>query len=237
MHHWFTLSRFRLISRYLMPLGLIMLLIGLGAGLYLGLITSPADYQQGDAVRIMYVHVPAAWMGLGLYLFVALAGASFLIWKNPLSGIIAQSAAPIGALFTLICLITGSIWGKPIWGAWWVWDARLTSMLVLFFFYVGLMVLADAYDSAERSMKATALLALVGVVNVPIVKFSVEWWHTLHQPASILRTGGIAIDPAMLQPLLLMYLGYMGYTIVVLLLKVHTTLGAKKLARMQEDIL
>ncbi|MCD6034368.1 MAG: heme transporter HemC [Rickettsiales bacterium] len=231
MHHLLTPRRFASFSKVALPVLIPITLLCLIAGLYTGLLTSPADYQQGDTVRIMYVHVPAAWMALGIYTSIALAGVSLLVWKNPLSGIIAQQAAPIGAMFALLCLITGSIWGKLTWGTWWVWDARLTSMLILFFFYIGLIALENAYDDKERSAKATAILSLVGVINIPIIKFSVEWWNTLHQPASILRKGGIAVDSSMLTPLLLMAGAYIGYFLILLMLKVNTELAQKKANR------
>jgi len=183
-------------------------LLGL-LGLWFGLLDSPPDYQQGDSVRIMYVHVPAAYMGLAVYLAMAVASAMFLIWKHPLADAMARAAAPIGAGFTLVCLVTGGLWGKPMWGAYWVWDARLTSMLVLFFLYLGHIALTSAFDDPNRGSRAGAVLALVGIVNLPIIKFSVDWWNTLHQPASILRfqDGQIAaptIPAEMLLPLFLM---------------------------------
>ena len=141
-------------------------------------------------MRIMYVHVPAAWMALGVYLFVAVASAVALVWRHPLAEIAAGAAAPIGAAFTFVCLATGSLWGRPMWGAWWVWDARLTSVLVLFFLYLGYIALVNAFDEPSRGARAGSVLALVGVVNLPIIKFSVDWWNTLHQPASIMRLGG-----------------------------------------------
>src|SRR5215469_12957612 len=159
-------------------------------GLSLGLVAAPPDYQQGESVRIMYVHVPAAWMALSVYLFVAVASAVALVWRHPLADIAARAAAPIGAAFTFVCLVTGSLWGKPMWGAWWVWDARLTSVLILFFLYLGYIALANAFDDPARGGRAGAVLALVGVVNLPIIKFSVDWWNTLHQPASVMRVGG-----------------------------------------------
>lgn len=157
---------------------------------------------------MMYVHVPAAWMALGTYSFIALMSAVFLIWKHNLANLAARAAAPIGTCFTLVTLITGSLWGKPMWGAWWVWDARLTSVLVLFFLYIGYIALAGLARSEQQTAKACAILALVGFANIPIIKFSVEWWNTLHQPASLIRSGGTAIAPEMLAPLLTMALGY-----------------------------
>ena len=160
------------------------------SGSYLGLFQAPPDYQQGESVRIMYVHVPSAWMALFVYTNIALASAVALIWRHPPGrGLAAKASSPLGAGFTFLALATGSLWGKPMWGTWWVWDARLTSVLVLFFLYLGHMALMNAFDDAARGRKAAAILALVGFVNVPIIKFSVDWWNTLHQPASVLRAG------------------------------------------------
>src|SRR5262252_2571505 len=180
----------------------------LAVGLFWSLVLAPPDYQQGDTVRIMYVHVPAAWMALSVYLFVAAASAVALVWRHPLAEIAASAAAPIGAAFTFVCLATGSLWGQPMWGTWWVWDARLTSVLVLFFLYLGYIALVHAFDEPTRGARAGAILALVGVVNLPIIKFSVDWWNTLHQPASVFRMGGSSIDPALLTPLLIMALAF-----------------------------
>ena len=199
-----------------------------GVGLWLALVTSPADYQQGESVRIMYIHVPAAWMALMVYTLIAVASAMALVWKHPLAHLIARAAAPLGAGFTLACLITGALWGQTIWGSWWVWDARLTSVLVLFFLYLGHMALSNAFDDPDRGNRAAALLALVGFVNVPIIKFSVEWWATLHQPASVLRSGGPAIDPSMLWPLLLMAIAFAGYFFALLILRVRAEIAGRK---------
>ena len=193
----------------------------LAAGLYLGLFVSPADYQQGETVRIMYVHVPSAWMALFCYTSLAIACAVALIWKHPLADLAAKATAPIGASFTFLALATGSLWGKPMWGTWWVWDARLTSVLVLFFLYLGYMALNNAFDDPGRGAKASSILALVGFVNVPIIKFSVEWWNTLHQPSSVVKMGGPAIHPSMLTPLLLMGLGFTTYYLWVLLVRIR----------------
>ena len=200
----------------------------LAAGLWFALIASPADYQQGETVRIMYVHVPSAWMALFIYLCLAIASATALVWKHPLADIAARAMSPVGAAFTALCLITGSLWGKPMWGTWWVWDARLTSVLVLFFLYLGHMALLNAFDDEERGARAAAVLALVGVVNLPIIKFSVDWWNTLHQPASVLRLAGPAIHPAMLAPLLIMGLAFKFYFIWVLLARMRGLLAERR---------
>src|SRR6185437_963226 len=202
------------------------LLIGLG--IYLALFVVPPDYQQGDDVRIVYVHVPAAWMASFVYALMALASGIAIIWRHPLADIAAQSAAPVGAGFTLVCLVTGSLWGERMWGTWWVWDARLTSVLVLFFLYLGYIALVNAFDEPGRGARAGAILALVGVVNLPIIKFSVDWWNTLHQPASVFRLGGPTIAASMLWPLLIMALGFMLFFAALLMLRMRTALVAAK---------
>jgi len=159
-------------------------------------------------VRIMFIHVPSAWMALSVYLFIAIASGTALVSRHLLAEIAAQAAAPVGAAFTLVCLATGSLWGRPMWGAWWVWDARLTSVLVLFFLYLGYIALVNAFDDPGRGARAGSVLALVGVVNLPIIKFSVDWWNTLHQPASVLRLGGSTIHPAILVPLIVMLVAF-----------------------------
>lgn len=184
-------------------------------GGYNALISSPPDYQQGEAVRMMYVHVPAAWMSLMVYTFMTLLAISALIWKNPTAYILLHCSAMVGMCFTFICLVTGSLWGKPIWGSWWVWDARLTSMLILFLFYVGYFLLSASFDRRSTAEQVGAIFIIVGAINLPIIKFSVDIWNTLHQPASILRKGGIAIHPDMLIPLLVMWAGYITYFLLV----------------------
>ncbi|MXN52700.1 heme transporter HemC [Shinella sp. AETb1-6] len=176
-------------------------------GLYLSF-ASVDDYQQGQTVRIMYVHVPAAWLSMMCYTVMALSALGTLVWRHPLADVLAKAAAPLGAGFTLVALITGSLWGKPMWGTWWVWDARLTSVFVLFLMYLGLIALNRAMDDPTRAAKASAILILVGFVNIPIIKFSVEWWNTLHQPASVMRMDGPTIDPAFLWPLLIMAVAF-----------------------------
>src|SRR5215475_12525578 len=233
MHRFANPARFLRLADAILPWCAGATLILLVAGLYLGLFMAPPDYQQGGSVRIMYVHVPAAWMAMFVYACLALASAVALIWRHPLADLAAQAASPIGACFTFIALVTGSLWGKPMWGTWWVWDARLTSVLVLFFLYLGHIALAHGFDDPTRGARASAILALVGFVNVPIIKFSVDWWSTLHQPASVLRLGGPSIDPSMLLPLLLMALGFTTFFVVVLLLRVRTELLAARLRAAQ----
>ena len=222
-------ARFMRLSAALLPWAAGLTLALLAAGLYLGLLRAPPDYQQGESVRIIYVHVPAAWMALFCYSNMAIAGAVGLIWKHPVADLVAKSTAPIGASFTFLALVTGSLWGKPMWGTWWVWDARLTSVLILLFLYLGYMALMRAFDNPERGMKAASILALVGFVNVPIIKFSVDWWSTLHQPASVIRPGGPTIHASILMPLILMALAFTAYYVWVLLLRVRSEIIANKI--------
>src|SRR5579863_5505393 len=190
----------------------------IAAGLYLGF-TAPPDYQQGDTVRIMYIHVPAATMAMAVYGLMALASLIGLVNRHPLADVAAREAAPLGALFTALALITGSLWGKPMWGTYWVWDARLTSFLILLFLYLGYIALWNAIEDETRAARAAAILALVGAVNLPIIKFSVDWWNTLHQGESIL-SGQIA--PVFLWPLLIMALGYMLLFAALWMVRIRT---------------
>lgn len=192
-----------LVAAALPPLSVIAALL-LAIGLWLAFVVAPPDYQQGETVRIMFIHVPAAWLAIGCYTLMAASALGTLVWKHPLADVSAKAAAPLGAAFTLICLVTGSLWGKPMWGTWWVWDARLTSVLVLFLMYCGILALWNAIEDPSRAGRAVAVLTLVGFVNIPIVKFSVDWWNTLHQPASIIRMSGPTIHASMLWPLLVM---------------------------------
>jgi heme exporter protein C len=179
-------------------------LILLGVGLYLAFFVAPPDYQQGETVRIMFVHVPAAWLAMFGYALIAIASLGTLIWRHPLADVAAKAAAPIGATFTLVALVTGSLWGKPMWGTYWVWDARLTSVLVLLLLYLAAIALWRTIDDPTRAARVAAVFTLVGAINVPIIKFSVDWWNTLHQPASVLRLGGSTIHVSILIPLIAM---------------------------------
>jgi heme exporter protein C len=201
-------ARFMRLSSVLLPWlsGAAALLLAIG--FYLVWFVAPADYQQGETIRIMYIHVPAAWLALMFYSMMALSALGVLVWRHPLADVAQQAAAPIGACFALICLLTGSFWGKPMWGTYWVWDARLTSMLVLFLLYLGLIALRRAIDEPSRAGRAVAILTLVGCVNIPIIKFSVDWWSTLHQPASVLRLSGPTIHSSMLWPLVITAVGF-----------------------------
>lgn len=236
MHRFANPARFQRLARRVLPFSAGATVLFLALGLYFALFNSPADYQQGETVRIMYIHVPAAWMSLFVYASMALSSAVALIWRHPLAELATRAAAVPGAAFTALCLVTGSLWGQPMWGTWWVWDARLTSVLVLFFLYLGYIALVDAFDDPERGGKAGAILALVGAVNLPIIKFSVDWWNTLHQPASVLRMGGPSMDGTMLRPLLLMALGFTSFFLTLLLLRLETALLDRKIRAAEERL-
>jgi heme exporter protein C len=199
--------RFLRLARWLVPTLATVAAVTIAFGLLLGF-RAPPDYQQGETVRIMFVHVPSAWLALGIYTLMAVAALGTLVWRHPLADVAGKAAAPIGAAFSLITLLTGSLWGRPMWGTYWVWDARLTSVLVLFMLYLGVLALWRAIDDPLRAGRAAAILALVGFINVPIVKFSVDWWNTLHQPASVFRLDGPTIHSAILTPLLVTATGF-----------------------------
>jgi len=209
-----NLHRFANPGRFLRQSGAVLPWLSLAAllltatGLVWGLFFAPADWQQGDAVRIIYIHVPAAWLASAGYFALAACSVVSLVWRHPLADLAAAEIGPVGAGFTALCLATGSLWGKPMWGAWWVWDARLTSVLVLFFLYLGHVALVRAFDDPQRGYRAGAVLALIGVVNLPIIKFSVDWWNTLHQPATITLTGAPTMYLPMLWPLFVSAIGY-----------------------------
>ena len=221
-------TRFLKLANAILPWVTGLTIILIATGLYFAFAASPPDYQQGQTVRIMYVHVPSAWMAMFAYAFIVLASAVGLIWKHPVAHVSALAAAPIGACFTLICLTTGSLWGKPMWGTWWVWDARLTSVLVLFFLYLGFIALANAFDDAARGEKASAILALIGGVNLPIIKFSVDWWNTLHQPASVTKLGMPAVHSSMLIPLLLMAVGFTTLFFTLVIIRSRAELASRR---------
>jgi len=202
-------ARFMSFSAWAAPACLVLALVLFAIGVPWALFFSPADYQQGETVRIMYVHVPAAWWALGVYTFMAAASFVALVWRHVLADVAARAAAPVGATFAAICLVTGSLWGAPTWGTWWEWDGRLTSMLVLFIIYLGYIALWSAIEEEEKAARLAAILCLAGFINIPIVHFSVDWWETLHQPASILRSGGASIHPTMLGPLFTMASAYL----------------------------
>ncbi|PKM11883.1 MAG: heme ABC transporter permease [Gammaproteobacteria bacterium HGW-Gammaproteobacteria-3] len=223
-HRMASPPHFYAFSGRLMPwLGVIFLLL-VGAGLYGGLVLAPPDYQQGDSYRIIYIHVPSAWMSLFIYVMMAAAGVIGLVWRIKLAEIVAISSAPVGAAFTFIALVTGSLWGKPMWGTWWVWDARLTSELILLFLYLGVMALYSAIDDKRVASKAVAILALVGVVNIPVIHYSVEWWNTLHQGPTVTKMDKPSIHISMLVPLLTMAVAFKFYYLIAMLQRARTEL-------------
>jgi heme exporter protein C len=201
-------TRFMALSAAILPWLAAATAITLAYGLWLALRVSPPDYQQGETVRIMYVHVPAAWLAMFGYLLIAASSFGLLVFRHPLADVSAKAAAPLGAAFTFLALVTGSLWGKPTWGAYWIWDARLTSVLILFFLYLGLMALRASIEEEALAAKLTAILGLVGVAILPVIKFSVEWWNTLHQPASVMKLGGPSIHPSILTPLMVCAAGF-----------------------------
>jgi len=225
-------SRFRLFSQKVYPYTLFIMFTFISLGLWYSLFNSPPDYQQGETVRIMYVHVPAAWMAMMVYLSMTIMSVFALVWRHPLADILSKCSAPIGASFTLIALVTGSIWGKPTWGTWWVWDARLTSVFILFLIYMGHITLVRSFEDEYKGARAGAILTLIGAFNLPIIKFSVDWWNTLHQPASVIKLDGPTIHIDMMIPLILMALGFLFFYFSFLLINVQTELNNRKLKKL-----
>lgn len=202
------------------------------AGLWMAF-TAPEDYQQGSTVLIMFIHVPAAWLAMMCYSVMSLSALGTLVWRHPLADVSLRSAAPIGAAFTFLALATGSLWGKPMWGTWWVWDARLTSVLVLFIIYLGLIALSRAIDDMVVAARSLAIVTLVGFINIPIIKFSVDWWNTLHQPASVSRFDRPAMDTAFLYPLLVMALAYTLFFITLHLVAMRNEILRRRIRSMR----
>jgi heme exporter protein C len=200
-------TRFLALVQRVLPWLAAVTAITLVIGIYMAA-NAPDDYQQGATVKIMFLHVPSAWLGMMTWGIMSVAALGTLVWRHPLADVAGKAAAPIGAAFTFICLVTGSLWGRPTWGTYWVWDARLTSMLILLLLYLGVLALYWTAEDPGRGSRAAAILSLAGAVNLPIIKFSVDWWNTLHQPASIFRMGGSTIDPSILHPLLIMTLAF-----------------------------
>ncbi|MCB1420204.1 MAG: heme ABC transporter permease [Notoacmeibacter sp.] len=225
-------TRFIQIADRLIPwlTGIAVLL--LAAGLYMGF-TAPEDYQQGVTVRIMYIHVPFAWLAMMCYSVMAISSIGTLVWKHPLADVSAKAAAPIGAAFTFLSLVTGSIWGKPMWGTWWVWDARLTSVFVLFLMYLGVIALTRAMDDPVKAARAAAIVTLVGFINIPIIKFSVDWWNTLHQPAAVFRMDGPTIHLSLLWPLMTMALGFTVLFFALHLMAMRTEIWRRRVIAMR----
>ncbi len=236
MLHYANPQNFLSLARRLTPwlLGASVALIVVGV--YLGLFIAPPDYQQGDAFRIIYVHVPAAWMSLFVYGSMAAASISAFVFKHPLGDVAAKAAAPIGAVFTALALVTGMLWGRPTWGAWWVWDGRLTSELILLFIYIGYIALWDAIEEPTRAARMARILCLVGAVNVPIIHFSVEWWKTLHQGVTVFRTDGPQMPPSMLTPLLIMAIAYTIFFAGLLLVRMRAEILARRLRTLRLNL-
>lgn len=226
-------TRFLKLQRTILPWVAGAAAIMFAIGLYLALVAAPADYQQGETVRIMFVHVPAAWLALMIYTVMASSSVVAIIWRHPLADLAAKAAAPLGAAFTFLALVTGSLWGKPMWGAWWVWDARLTSMFVLFLLYLGYIAIWQAIDDPRRAARIASIVAIVGFINVPIIKFSVEWWNSLHQPASVLRADGPAIHSSILWPLLAMAAAYTLLYIALHLVAIRSELVGHRIRQIE----
>jgi heme exporter protein C len=221
-------ARFMSLSAWAAPLCAVIAAVLFAVGLPWALVFSPPDYQQGETVRIMYVHVPAAWWALAIYATMGAASFVGLVWRHVLADIAARAAAPIGATFAALTLITGSLWGAPTWGTWWEWDGRLTSMLVLFVIYLGYIALWGAIEDEEKAARMAAILCLVGLINLPIIHFSVDWWSTLHQPASILRAEGPTIHPDMLGPLFTMIGAYLFLFATLLLTNMRAAIQRRR---------
>jgi len=226
-------QRFMGFSAWAAPLCAVLAVALFAVGIPWALFFSPADYQQGETVRIMYVHVPAAWWSLGIYAMMGAASFVSLVWRHVLADVAARAAAPIGATFAGLCLITGSLWGAPTWGTWWEWDGRMTSMLVLFVIYLGYIALWNAIEDEEKAARLAAILCLAGLINLPIVHFSVDWWSTLHQPASILRTGGSAIHPTMMGPLFTMAFAYFFLFAALLMMSMRAAVHRRRVEAAQ----
>jgi len=222
-------TRFREWTRPLIVIMIMLSVVTLIIGQYMAWFLAPPDYQQGETIRIMFIHVPSAWMALFFYMIMTFSALGTLIWRHPLADVSQKAAAPIGAAFTLICLLTGAFWGKPMWGTYWVWDARLTSVLVLFVMYLGILALWNAIEEPNKAARVVSILTLVGVVNIPIIKFSVDWWNTLHQPASVIRLAGPSIHTSMLYPLLVMALSFTLIGLTLHLTNMHTELMKRRL--------
>ncbi|MCZ2328026.1 heme ABC transporter permease [Bartonella sp. F02] len=225
-------TRFMAISNVALPWLISTTLFFLILGMIL-VIRSPDDYQQGMTVKIMYIHVPFAWLSTFCYIMMSAAALGNLIWSHYLTDIALKCSAPIGAIFTALALMTGALWGRPTWGTWWVWDARLTSVLILFFIYLAIIALSHAFDNPIKAARATAIVTLVGLINIPIIKFSVNWWNTLHQQSSLLRSGGIAIDRIMLWPLIIMALCFLFMFIVLHLMAMQNEIIFRQIQSLQ----
>ena len=223
-------ERFERIARIATPGAWAIAAVLFAIGLPWALVFSPPDYQQSETVRIMYVHVPAAWLAMAAYAGLGISSFVYFIWRHNLADLAARALAPSGAVFAALCLATGSLWGRPMWGAWWVWDARLTSMLVLLLLYLGYMALRAAIEDEKLAARAGAILAMAGLINLPVIKFSVDWWNTLHQPASVMRFDGPTIDPSQLWPLAIMALAFTALLTAVVLSSMRTLVLERRAA-------
>ncbi|HUH76893.1 MAG TPA: heme ABC transporter permease [Devosia sp.] len=222
-------------SRHLLwPLTILTLVLML-TGLWFAIFNSPEDYQMGDTVRIMYVHVPSAWLSQFTYVLMSASAVGTLVWRHPLADVSMKAAAPLGALFTVLALVTGSLWGRPTWGTFWEWDGRMTSTLVLLFIYLGIIALWRAFDDQLRGARVIAVFTLVGAVNIPIIKFSVDWWSTLHQPASVFRLDGPTMPGSILTPLFIMFFAFTFLLMTLQLKAMHTEIQRRRLANLQRQ--
>ena len=221
-------------NRWTVILSILMILI-IFVGLIYALFISPPDYIQGDSVRIMYVHVPSSFISLGCFAFIGIASIFSLIFKIKFTPLIAKSLAPIGTVFTLVSIVTGSLWGKPTWGVWWVWDARLTSMVILFCFYIAYILTWKFINDFNKANKISSIIGIVGMFNLPVIKYSVDWWHTLHQPSSITLTSAPTIHYTMLVPLIIMFLAMVIYSLIIFLLRYKTELMKLKLHKKNKN--
>jgi heme exporter protein C len=228
-------TRFIALTGRILPWLAGLTVLCLASGIYLSF-TTEGDYQQGETVRIMYVHVPSAWLAMMCYSVMALSALGTLVWRHPLADVSAKTAAPLGAAFTFLALVTGSLWGRPMWGTWWAWgDARLTSVFILFLMYLGLIAFNRAMDDPGKAARVSAIMILVGFVNIPIIKFSVEWWNTLHQPASVMRLDGPTIDPEFLRPLLIMGLAFTLLFFTLHLMAIRNEIWRRRIAVMRRN--
>ena len=222
-------------SKHLLwPLTILTLVLML-TGLWFAIFNSPEDYQMGDTVRIMYVHVPSAWLSQFTYVLRSASASGTLVWRHPLADVSMKAAAPLGALFTVLALVTGSLWGRPTWGTFWEWDGRMTSTLVLLFIYLGIIALWRAFDDQLRGARVIAVFTLVGAVNIPIIKFSVDWWSTLHQPASVFRLDGPTMPGSILTPLFIMFFAFTFLLMTLQLKAMHTEIQRRRLANLQRQ--
>jgi heme exporter protein C len=228
-------DRFDRLAAAVLPWSWAVTIALFAVGLPWALVFSPADYQQSETVRIMYVHVPSAWLAMAAYLGLGVSSFVYFVWRHNLADLAARALAPAGAVFAFLCLVTGALWGRPMWGAWWVWDARLTSMLVLFLLYLGYMALRAAIEDEKLGARAGAILAMAGLINLPIIKFSVDWWNTLHQPASVIRFDGPTIHASKLWPLSVMALAFTVLLVALVLTTMRTLIVERRLARLERQ--